>query len=140
MADTFIFRREWLDNIASLDVDTQDQILSDLARYGAGLPLQHADNPIVSSFVDTQKKRIDISIAAYDTKVEMSKNAGRKGIVNKDRLFELACAGWKAKEIAEALNCSVSTVQHSEEWKRARQTLKKDLNQVQGQEYNIFDF
>ena len=78
MADTFIFRKEWIDNINMLDTAVQDKILGDLARYGAGLPLQHDNDPVVASIVETQKKRIDVSIDAYEEKVVMSKGAGRK--------------------------------------------------------------
>lgn len=140
MADTFIFRKEWLDNISELTIETQDQILSDLARYGAGVSLKHTDNPVVASFVESQKKRIDVSIAAYDTKVEMSKGAGRKSSINKSRIYELACLGWKAKEIAEALGCSLSTVQHSEEWKRAREKKKEKSVPEEEKTYSVFDF
>jgi len=124
MADTFIFRKEWIDNIDELDLLTQDRILGDLARYGAGLPLQHESDPVVATIVETQKKRIDASIAAYGEKMQMSQNAGRKGSVDKSQIYELGLLGMKAREIAEMVGCSLSTIQHSEEWKRAKEELK----------------
>lgn len=141
MAETFIFRKEWLDNIERLDIGTQDQIISDLARYGAGLPMQHLDNPIVATIVGSQTKRIDASVAAYEEKVTMSKSAGRKRSVDKSRIYELGILGMRAKEIADLLGCSVSTVQHSDEWKRVRQE-KKDEPEVEQMEkvYSVFDF
>lgn len=138
MADTFIFRKEWLDNIERLDIGTQDQILSDLARYGAGVPLQHLDNPIVATIVGSQTKRIDASVAAYEEKVGMSQSAGRKGSVDKSRIYELGCLGMRAKEIADLLGCSVSTVQHSEEWKRVREKKKGENKKLEGM--TVFDF
>lgn len=120
MAETFIFRKEWIDSICRLDTADQDKIIADLARYGAGLPLEHEDDPIVASFVESQKKRIDGSVAAYAEKVTMSQSGGRKATVDKSQIYELAYAGMSAKEIAAAIGCSVSTVMHSDEWKRAR--------------------
>lgn len=140
MADTFIFRKEWLDIISRLDLTTQDQILSDLARYGAGVPLQHMDNPVVASIVESQKKRIDNSSAAYEEKVVMSKGAGRKASVDRSQIYELACNGLSAKEIAYAIGCSQSTVQHSEEWKRARQELKTKVDIEIPSKMSVFDF
>lgn len=121
MAETFIFRKEWIDNIGRLDIAVQDKIISDLARYGAGLPLKHEDDPIVAAFVESQKKRLDGSIAAYAEKVTMSQKGGRKATVDRSQIYELAYSGMSAKEIAEAIGCSTSTVLHSEEWKLARQ-------------------
>lgn len=138
MADTFIFRKEWVDNISQLDIGTQDQILSDLARYGAGLPLEHSDNPIVATIVESQKKRIDASVAAYEDKVGMSQTAGRKISTDKNQIYELACLGMKAKEIASMLGCSLSTVQHSEEWKRARNRKKEENSE--DRPLTVFDF
>lgn len=139
MAETFIFRKEWLDNITGLDLATQDQVIADLARYGAGVPLKHTDNPVVATFVETQKKRIDISVAAYEEKVAMSQNAGRKGSVDKSRIYELGKLGMTAKEIAETLECSQSTVQHSDEWKRVRQE-KKVVDMSTQEKLSVFDF
>ena len=145
MADTFIFRKEWIDNIEMLDEDTQDQILGDLARYGAGIPLKHQNNPIVAAFVESQKKRIDLSAAAYEEKLVMSKNAGRKATVDKSRIYELAMSGMSAKEVATYLGCSQSTVQHSDEWKKARLD-KKDVKdpeperKIESKKLTVFDF
>lgn len=141
MADTFIFRKEWIDMITMLDLETQDQVLGDLARYGAGLPLEHRDNPVVASIVETQKKRIDVSIDAYQEKVVMSQNAGRKTKVDRSRIYELACNGLSAKEIATEIGCSQSTVQHSEEWKRAKNRMKEAENSFENSpKLSVFDF
>lgn len=129
MAETFIFRKEWIDSICRLDTAVQDKIISDLARYGAGLPLEHEDDPVVAAFVESQKKRLDGSIAAYAEKVVMSKSGGRKATVDRNQIYELAYSGLSAKEVAEAVGCSVSTVLHSDEWKRARQ-----------KEISVYDF
>lgn len=144
MAETFIFRKEWIENIDMLDISTQDKILSDLARYGAGVPLQHENDPVVASIVESQKKRIDVSIDAYSEKVVMSKSAGRKATVDRTRIYELACNGMSAKEIAAIIGCSQSTVQHSEEWKRARQNLKSipkpKEKSDEPKKFSVFDF
>ena len=140
MADTFIFRKEWIDNISMLDQQTQDQIIGDLARYGAGLPLQHTEDPIVASFVESQKKRIDGSIGAYEEKVVMSQNAGRKASVDRAQIYEMAYSGMSAKEIAAILGCSQSTVHHSDEWKKARQALKEREEEPPVKKMSVFDF
>ena len=142
MADTFIFRKEWIDNMGALSIETQDKIISDLARYGAGLPMQHVDDPVVATFVESQKKRIDGSVAAYKEKVVMSKGAGRKATVDRSKIYEMAYTGMSAKEIALAIGCSQSTVQHSEEWKRARAALKaprQEIGEVD-KKISVFDF
>jgi DNA-binding NarL/FixJ family response regulator len=141
MSDTFIFRKEWIDNISMLDQEVQDQIISDLARYGVGLPLLHTKNPVVASIVETQKKRIDASTAAYEEKVVMSQNAGRKSKIDRIKIYELARAGLSAKEIALELGCSQSTVQHSEEWKQARKDMNGSENSVENSTpKSVFDF
>lgn len=140
MADTFIFRKEWIDNINMLDTAVQDKILGDLARYGAGLPLQHDNDPVVASIVETQKKRIDVSIDAYEEKVVMSKGAGRKATVDRSQIYEMARNGLSAKEIAKQIGCSQSTVQHSEEWKRARNDIKESEKSFEKAPMSVFDF
>ena len=141
MADTFIFRKEWIDNMGALNVEMQDKIISDLARYGAGLPLRHTDEPIVAAFVESQKKRIDGSTAAYEEKVVMSKGAGRKATVDRSQIYEMAYSGMSAKEIAAVLGCSQSTVNHSTEWKKARQDLQQqEESPVEVRKLSVFDF
>ena len=141
MAETFIFRREWIENIDMLDLDTQDKILGDLARYGAGIPLRHEKDPVVASIVESQKKRIDVSTAAYEEKVVMSKGAGRKPTVDRSQIYELARNGLSAKEIAKQIGCSQSTVQHSDEWKRAKESMKvSEKSNENPPKLSVFDF
>lgn len=141
MADTFIFRKEWIDNINMLDPVTQDKIISDLARYGVGAEMHYEDDPVVAAFVESQKKRIDGSIAAYEEKTLMSQNAGRKSAVDRSQIYEMAYSGMSAKEIAAILGCSPSTVHHSAEWKKARQVLKEqDSPPAKVKTYSVFDF
>lgn len=142
MADTFIFRKEWIDNISTLDEKTQDKIISDLARYGVGVEMHYEDDPVVAAFVESQKKRIDGSIAAYEEKVVMSQGAGRKSSVDRSQIYELAYSGLSAKEIAAMIGCSPSTVHHSAEWKKARQALKEveENPPVEVKKISVFDF
>lgn len=119
--DTFIVRKEWLENISGLPTDTQDKIISEFVRYGCGLELAYADDPIVTSFVNMLKGRIDYSKEQYEKKVEMSKTAGRRKKIDDQVVFELAREGKNSAEIAQILGCGKSTIDHSEGWRQRKQ-------------------
>lgn len=127
MADTFIFRKEWLDSISELPISQQDQIISEFVRYGAGIELQHEDDPVVKSFVNMVKGRLDYSIDAYNKKVEASKTAGRKKKIDDKQIYDLAKEGKSATQIADILNCSKSAVDHSEGWRRRKEIDVQDF-------------
>lgn len=131
MAETFIMRKEWLDNIKSLTVDQQDRILADIVRYGVNEAPAHYDDPVVSAFVNMVKNRIDVSKQLYDEKVGMAQTAGRKSSIDKAKILECALLGLSAKETAKIAGCSVSTVLHSEEWKKGRAKQKNESKKVE---------
>lgn len=120
MADTFIVHKEWLENIAGLPVEQQDKVIGEFVRYGVGLESAHSDDVVVQAFVNMLKGRIDYSKDKYQQKVDMSKTAGRKKKVNDEQIFKLAKSGKTSTEIANMLEISKSTVDHSEGWKRRK--------------------
>ena len=114
MIDTFIFRREWLDNIKSLPIEQQDKIVAEIVRYGVDLEPQHMDDPVIGAFVNMVKGSIDYSKDKYAAKAQ---SPGRKKAVNEEAITELVRQGKKSAEIAEILGISKSSVDHSEAWK-----------------------
>lgn len=121
MADTFIVHKEWLENIAGLPVEQQDKVISEFVRYGVGLDSAHSDDVVVQAFVNMLKGRIDYSKDKYQQKVDMAKTAGRKKKVNDEQIFKLAKSGKTSTEIANILEISKSTVDHSEGWKKRKE-------------------
>lgn len=118
--DTFIVRGEWLDNISTLPVEYQDKIIADIIRYGVRKPTIHDDDPVIFSMVNMLKGRIDSSINDYKKKLDMSKSAGRKKTIDDKAIYEMAREGKSATQIAEALGCSKSAVDHSDGWKNRK--------------------
>ena len=121
MADTFIVHKEWLENIAGLPVEQQDKVIGEFVRYGVGLESAHSNDVVVQAFVNMLKGRIDYSKDKYQQKVDMSKTAGRKKKVNDEQIFKLAKSGKTSTEIANILEISKSTVDHSEGWKKRKE-------------------
>lgn len=121
MADTFIVHKEWLENIAGLPVEQQDKVIGEFVRYGVGLDSAHSDDVVVQAFVNMLKGRIDYSKDKYQQKVDMAKTAGRKKKVNDEQIFKLAKSGKTSTEIANILEISKSTVDHSEGWKKRKE-------------------
>ena len=66
MDDTFIFHKEWIENVLNFPVEKQDQILGDIVRYGAGMKLEHTDDVTVDFAVKVLKSRIDYSKSKYE--------------------------------------------------------------------------
>lgn len=120
MAESFVFRAEWLDSISTLPIETQDKIIADMIRYGSRRETLYDDDPLVFSLVNMVKGRIDDSINKYEMKVEMSKTAGRKKMLNDKRVFELAKEGKTAQQIADELGVSKSSIDKCEGWKNRK--------------------
>ena len=116
MDDTFIFHKEWIENVLNFPVEKQDQILGDIVRYGAGMKLEHTDDVTVDFAVKVLKSRIDYSKSKYEQKVQAGKNSGRKKKYDDEQIYTLAREGKKAKEIAKIIGVSESTVNHSQGW------------------------
>lgn len=119
--DSFVFYKEWIDAIKDLPVEQQDAIIGDIVRYGLELELLHEDNPLTQAFLNMTKKQISFAKEKYEQKVLQSKVAGAKKKYSARQIYDLAQKYKKAEEIAEVLGCSVSTVHHSEGWKRRNQ-------------------
>lgn len=124
MVDTFIMRGEWLKNFEGLPLEMRDKIIADIVRYGVGQELEYKDDPVVASIVNMTKGSIDASKGLYDKKLEMSKSAGRKKIVDNSKILELARKGYTAQEVADELGISKSSVDKSDGW-RQRSCLQK---------------
>lgn len=118
---TFIFHKDWFDSISTLPVEQQDKILGDIVRYGIEVPLAHDDNQMFMVAINFIKSRIDFSKEKYSQKVSNSQSAGRKKITSDDEIYSLALQGYSSAEIANILNCSKSTVDHSKGWKRRKE-------------------
>ena len=118
MIDTFIFRREWLDNIKSLPIEQQDKIVAEIVRYGVDLEPQHMDDPVIGAFVNMVKGSISFSKDKYEQKVLNGKTVGRKKKVDNQEIYNLAREGKSANEIAEIIGCSKSSIDHSEGWRQ----------------------
>lgn len=136
---TFVVHKEWLDSIQALPVEQQDKILSDIVRYGTESELMHEDDPIVFSFVNLLRGRIDYSKDKYSEKIEMSKTAGRKRKVDNCEIYRLAQQGYTSGEIANLLGCSKSSVDHSEGWKSRKQKSFENEDKV-GNDVSNIDF
>ena len=116
MVETFIMRKEWLDNLGALDPALQDKIIADIVRYGVGVEPQHDNDPIVGAFVNMVKGSIDASKRNYEQKVDMSQKAGRRKKIDDKKIYDLAQEGLTAQEIADRLEISKSSVDKSKGW------------------------
>ena len=108
---SFVFFTNWITDLDMLDLDMQDKIIAEIARYGAGLPLKYEEDPIIHTFAKTRFGSIDNVKAKYQAKVEKSKMGGRPSTIDHMKIKELKAKGiYTAEEIAEMVGCSVSTV------------------------------
>ena len=98
MVETFIMRKEWLDNLGALDPALQDKIIADIVRYGVGADPQHETDPIVGAFVNMVKGSIDASKRNYEQKVDMSQKAGRRKKIDDKKIYDLAQEGCPRRE------------------------------------------
>ena len=111
--DTFVFHKKIFEHIAALDPEMQQKIVYEVCRCGVGLEASTSD-PFVISMVNVIRGSIDSTKAAYMNKVNMSKGAGRKKKYSDEMIWELARKGADVFTIANELQCSESTVRHSE--------------------------
>ena len=117
---TFVVHKDWLDSIKGLPVEQQDKIIADFVRYGTEMELVHDEDPVTQAFVNILKGRIDHSKELYKQKVEMSKTAGRKKKIDDAAVYKMAKDGKTSTQIAEALGCSKSAIDHSDGWKNRK--------------------
>lgn len=120
---TFVIHSEWLESIKDLPLEQQDRIIAEIVRYGAGFESQHPEDVVTQAFVNMVKGRINFSKNKYEQKVNAGKSAGRKRKVDDGEILRLAREGKSSAAIAELLGCSKSAIDHSEGWRR-----RKDSN------------
>lgn len=118
--ETFVFHGEWISQMKNLDSKTQDKVIADIARYGSGLEPIYTDDPVVSTFVNMIKGRIDFSKDKYNEKVESGSTFGRKKKVDDKIVWEMAQKGMTAAAIADKLGCSKTSIDHCEGWKNRK--------------------
>lgn len=118
--DSFVFKRKWIEKIAALPVEQQDQIIAEIARYGVGLPMRRDSDAYIASMVKLVTDEIDFSKEKYQERLVMSQFAGRKKKVDDSQILRLALQGKNSTEIAELLGISKSAVDHSEGWKQRK--------------------
>lgn len=121
--DSFVFKRKWIEKIAALPVEQQDQIIAEIARYGVGLPMRRDSDAYIASMVKLVTDEIDFSKEKYQERLVMSQFAGRKKKVDDEQILKLALQGKNSTEIAELLGISKSAVDHSEGWKKRKQIM-----------------
>lgn len=114
--DTFVFHKKIFEHISALDLEMQQKIVYEICRCGVGLESSTTD-PVIMSLVNALKGGIESTKAAYMNKVNMSKGAGRKKKYSDEAIWRLASQGLSVLAIAEELQCSESTVRHSEGYK-----------------------
>lgn len=118
--DTFIFHKDWIDDIKSYPQDQQDKILAEIARCGTGCELLYKDDPTISAYVNIVSRLIEKSQNKYINKVEQGKTGGRPPTLDNNRILELAREGYSAKAIAAELNCSVNSIYKSAGWENRK--------------------
>lgn len=121
--NSFVFKRKWIEKIAALPVEQQDQIIAEIARYGVGLPLQRDGDAYIASMVKLVTDEIDFSKEKYQERLVMSQFAGRKKKVDDEQILKLALQGKNSTEIAEILGVSKSSIDHSEGWKQRKKAI-----------------
>ena len=119
--DSFVFKKKWIEKIAALPMEQQDQILAEIVRYGTGSELKYKDNAVINSMVKLITDEIDFSKEKYSERLVMSQFAGRKKKIDNEQVLRLALQGKNSTEIAEILGVSKSSIDHSEGWKRRKQ-------------------
>lgn len=117
---TFVFHKEWLDNMIGISIEDQNKIIANLVRYGCGVMCEDELDPYSQMYVNSLKGRIDYSKEKYQDKVAGAKKAGAKKKLNDDVILELARSGKNSTEIAEILGCSKSAIDHSEGWRHRK--------------------
>ena len=120
--DNFIFLREWLDSISTLDIDLQDKIIGEIVRYGTNVEMMHEEDPMVAMAVNFTKNGINRAKKEYYEKIKNGNKGGRQKTIDDKSIHELAKQGKRSEEIAKELGISKSSVDHSQGWKMRKDT------------------
>lgn len=118
--NTFIFHRKWIENVSPLPPDTQARIICDISRMALGLEPLFPDDPVVQAMKLSATDGVDHSVNAYLDKLNMGKKAGRKKKYDDREIYALSQQGMTVSEIAKKLQCSESTVRHSDGYKNRK--------------------
>lgn len=118
--DNFVFYKDWMEHIQTLPVDTQDQIIAEIVRYGTGFEPAHANDIMVTTMVNFTRGAIDRSKEDYASKVAGGKNSGRKKQLNDEEVYKLARDGKNAAEIANITGMSYSSITKSDGWRERK--------------------
>lgn len=118
MVNNFVFYSNWLDSIQELENKSQqNELLRVIVDYGVYGDFQKSEDAVVNALFTMIKPQIDSAKMKYQAKIEGGKNSGRKKVVDDEKIREMKMQGFKAKDIADALGISVTTVYHSAGWK-----------------------
>lgn len=85
--------------------------------------MEHADDPIVSAFVNMVKSNIDFSKERYEKKV----HGGRPQKISDEIILQGIREGKKAAQIAKELGCDPSTITKREVWRKRKEILDQNF-------------
>lgn len=118
--DNFVFRKDWLEHIQTLPIETQDKVIAEIVRYGTGFSPEHADDLMITAVVNFTRGDIDSTKDKYALRVEGGKNSGRKKQLNDEEVYKLARDGKSASDIASITGLSYSSITKSVGWKERK--------------------
>lgn len=119
---TFIFHSAWLAQLQHLSVEKQDAAIADIVRYASEYPLEHEDMDSIMTAVEFVKGSIDFSKDKYAQKVQGGISKKGKKKFSDQEIYDTAQNYMNdSRKVAEILGCSVSTVNHSEGWRRRKE-------------------
>ena len=113
MGDNFVFLADWLDDIKGLDEELQNKIISDIVRYGVGVPEKYENEPYVNAMVSSKRRAIDANKAKYKERQERGEKGGRKKEINERLIWQYAKQGRTAPDIAALTGYSTSAIYKS---------------------------
>lgn len=114
----FLFYGPWLDSVEDLETDEERyQLQTAILYYGARQEEIELTYGSVKAAFKLIKRQIDNTLEKYNKNKQNGYEFGRPKTTNDERIYELAIAGMKAKQIALELGISENTVYKSEGWK-----------------------
>lgn len=110
--------QEWWDLIKNLkEPASRLEMLEAICTYGIdGQEPQFEDKNLKVFFTGSIRPKLNENREKYQEKVLFGENTGRRKVVDDTEIYDLACAGLSAKDIAARLGISVDSVYHSKGW------------------------